>query len=390
MPSRRFTSALIIISAFALTALCQIAASKGDGVMRRVEGITPHKQNFVVLDDHIWMHARRDLADLRLYAGDSEVPYALILERGSISAQRTSTTLLDIGRARKGTQTETQFVVEVQGLAQCDQIQLKLVDIWDFVSPARVEGLDSEMQEKGDDLGGSALFDFTHEFLGADSTVKFRATKHRFLRVYLEKIAPEKIKGAVVINSQIHNSAFTPDSGDLPISQDGSSTVLTWDDSKNNPVARIILQIDPSEINFARGIQILTPTGATITNTSIRRVHIVRNGILVQTETVAIDLPDEVWVPFRILIENGKDAPLKVTSAKAYSYERRVYFDPISSTALNLYYGYQMLRAPSYGYSEDFHADDNAAVASLSNEMSSPEYREQPGPRGQLPIQQNH
>ena len=391
MPSRRFTSALVIISAFSLTALCQIAASKGDGVMRKVERVTPHRQNFVVLDEHVWMHARRDLADLRLYAGDSEVPYALILERGSISAQRAATTLLDMGRAKNGTsngtqtgtQTETHFVVEVQGLAQCDQIQLKLVDIWDFVSPARVEGIDSETQEKGEDLGGSALFDFTHEFLGADSTIKFRATKHRFLRVYLEKIAPEKITGAVVINSQIHNSAFTPDSGDLPISQDGSSTVLTWDDSKNEPVARIVLQIDPSETNFARGIQVLTPTGATITNASIRRVHIVRNGILVQTETVAIDLPDEVWVPFRVLIENGKDAPLKITSAKAYAYERRVYFDPIGSTALNLYYGYQMLRPPSYGYSEDFHPDDNAAIASLSNEMSSPEYREQPGPRGQ-------
>ena len=386
MPSRRFSSTLIIISAFALTALCQIAASKGDGVMRIVEGVTPHKQNFVVLDDHVWMHARRDLADLRLYAGDSEVPYALMIQRGSISAQRAATTLLDMGRANN----ETQFVVEVQGLAQCDQLQLKLENIWDFVSPARVEGLDSEMQEKGEDLGASTLFDFTHEFLGGDSTLRFRPTKHRFLRVHIPGIAPEKITGAIAINSQIHNSAFTPDSGDLPISQDGSSTVLTWDDSKNNPVARIILQIDPSEINFARGIQVLTASGGTITNTSIRRVHIVRNGILVQTETVAIDLPDEVWVPFRILIENGKDAPLKVTSAKAYAYERRVYFDPIGSTALNLYYGYQMLRPPSYGYSEDFHADDNAAIASLSNEMSSPEYREQPGPRGLSPNPQIH
>src|SRR5579863_3817967 len=386
MPSRRFTSALITISAFALTALCQIAASKGDGVMRKVEGITPHKQNFVVLDDHIWMHARRDLADLRLYAGDSEVPYALVRERGSISAQRGATNILNMGRKNN----ETQFVVEVQDLAECDSIQLKLEGIWDFVAPAHVEGLDSEMQEKGEELGASTFFDFTHEFLGGDSTLKFRPTKHRFLRVHIPGIAPEKIKGAVAINSQIHNSAFTPDSGDLPISQDGSSTVLTWNDSKNEPVARIILQIDPSELNFARGIQVLTAVGGTITNTSIRRVHMVRNGLLVQTETVAIDLPDEVWVPFRILIENGKDAPLKVTSAKAYAYERRVYFDPISSTALNLYYGYQMLRAPSYGYSENFHPHDNAAIASLGNEMSDPEYREHPGPHGQFSDQQSH
>src|ERR1017187_6784668 len=121
MTSRRFTAALIIFSALALTTLCQIAASKGDGVMRKVEGVTPHKQNSVVLDDHIWMHARRDLADLRLYAGDSEVPYALMIQRGSSSAQRGEAALLNMERVNG----ETQFVIEVSGLSECDQIQLK-------------------------------------------------------------------------------------------------------------------------------------------------------------------------------------------------------------------------------------------------------------------------
>jgi len=386
MSNRPFNSVLTVLSALALAALCQTAGGKGDGVMRKVEGVTPHKQNFVVLDDHIWMHARRDLADLRLYAGDSEVPYALMIQRGSSSAQRGEATLLNMERVNG----ETQFVIEVSGLSECDQIQLKLEGIWDFVAQAHIEGLDSEMQEKGEDLGTSVLFDFTHEFLGSESILRFRPTKHRFLRVTLEKIAPEKIKAAVAVNSHIHNSAFTPDSGDLPITEDGSSTVLTWSDSRNGPVARVVLQIDPSETNFARGIQVLTPLGNTITNTSIRRIHIVRNGMLVESESVGIDLPNEVWVPFRIVIENTKDAPLKITSAKAYAYERRVYFDPIGSTALNLYYGYQMLSAPSYGYSEDFHADENAAIASLSTEMRSPEYRELPGPQRQSPQPQNH
>ena len=39
--------------------------------LRVVQGVTPYKQNSIVLDDQIWMHARRDLGDLRMFTSGS-------------------------------------------------------------------------------------------------------------------------------------------------------------------------------------------------------------------------------------------------------------------------------------------------------------------------------
>src|SRR5438045_4928001 len=49
------------------------------------------KQNYIVLDASIFEHARADLADLRFYAGSTEVPYAIVVKRGS--AETTLSTI---------------------------------------------------------------------------------------------------------------------------------------------------------------------------------------------------------------------------------------------------------------------------------------------------------
>ena len=43
----------------------------------------PGGQRYVAVDEQTWKNARRDLGDLRLYSGQQEVPYALMVERGS-------------------------------------------------------------------------------------------------------------------------------------------------------------------------------------------------------------------------------------------------------------------------------------------------------------------
>jgi hypothetical protein len=345
--------------------------------LRVVQGVTPYKQNSIVLDDQIWMHARRDLGDLRMFTSgsgaagtrESEVPYALAIGRGSASAQRAEAKLLDLGRVNG----ETQFVIDMAGAPEYDQVELHLDGVANFAVSAHVEGLDSETQPAGEDLGSSVLFDFTHEGLGSDSTLKFHPSTHRFLRVRLPKIAPEQVTRAIAINTHKDISVWTPDNEDLPIKQDGSATIVYWEALGRAPVARVVFDIDPSQTNFWRDIQILTPTGGTITNSSIRRIHIVRDGILAESESVAVDLPNEAWSSFHLTLENGNDPPLKIRSAKAYAFERRIYFDPISSTALNLYYGNSYLTPPVYGYADNFRADPNAAIATLGPDMRNPD-----------------
>lgn len=112
-----------------------------------------------------------------------------------------------------------------------------------------------------------------------------------------------------------------------------------------------------------------------MTNTSVRRVHLVRDGKLAESESLAIELPYEAWGGFQIVIENSDEPPLKITAAKAYFYERRMYFEPHGGVALNLYSGDPPLTAPSYEYSRAFRADENAAEATLGLDSTNPNYR---------------
>ena len=46
-------------------------------------------QSYFVVDEEVWNHARPDLADLRIYDGESQVQYALSEQRGGTSSQES-------------------------------------------------------------------------------------------------------------------------------------------------------------------------------------------------------------------------------------------------------------------------------------------------------------
>lgn len=366
-PIRGF-SCLLVISLLAIAPVPEPAAGYLSN-MRRVQGVVPGKQNYVVLDDEIWEHARHDLGDLRLFAGETEFPYVLAVQRGSTSAQRSEAKLLDLGRA----DGQTQFVIDMTGIPDYDQVELRLADTaGDFVARARVEGLTSPRQRRGEDLGSSILFNLSRDQLGSDFTLRFRPASFHYLRVRVPGIAPDQVLRAIAINSRIYRDAWTPIPVTLPIEQVGRTTVVTWSASITAPVGRIALDVDPSQGSFRHDVEVLTMEGGTITNSSIRRIHLARGGNLVDTESLAVDLPNEGFGPFKIVIQNGDDPPVKIIAAKAYFNERRLYFDPGGRTDLSLYYGNPRVAAPIYEYSRDFHQDKNAAVDTLGLDMRNP------------------
>jgi len=371
MSERRSNLLPAVLGGVLLVALCSTAAISKEiwSNLRPVQGITPHKQNYLVVDSQIWNHARRDLGDVRLFAGSSEVPYAVEIGQGSRSAQRFEAKLMDMARV----DGDAQFIVDTRGAPQCDELDLRLDGVYDFLASGKVQGLNSETQAHGEDLGGSVLFDFTHEGLGSDFTLKFRPSNYKFLRVRLPRVAPEQITRAIAVDTHIDNAVWTLDSEDLKITQEGNRTIVSWPGLSKAPVARIVFEIDPSQENFWRDIQVLKPNGGTITNSSIRRVHIVRDGVVAENESLAVNLPSEEWDAFHLSLANGDDPPLKILSAKAYAFERRIYFDPIGSTVLNLFYGNNYAGAPAYGYAQDFHPDPDAAIATLGPDMQNTE-----------------
>ena len=232
-------------------------------------------------------------------------------------------------------------------------------------------------------MGSSILFDLSRDQLGSDFTLRFRPATFRYLRVRVPGIAPDQVLRAIAINTRIHRDVWTPIPVTLPIEQVGRTTVVTWSASVTAPVGRIALDVDPSQPSFRHDVEVLTMEGGTVTNSSIRRIHLARSGNVVDSESLAVDLPNEGFGPFKIVIQNGDDPPVKIVAAKAYFNERRVYFDPGGNTDLSLYYGNPRLTAPIYEYSQTFHPDENAAVGALGLDMQNPGF----GPRlRKLPV----
>ena len=97
--------------------------------------VQPGGQRFLAVDEQTWKNARRDLGDLRLYNGQQEVPYALIVERGSRENDSKEVSVLQ----QSVVGGKTQFLIDMTGVAEYDHIDLKLATK-NFVAHARVEG----------------------------------------------------------------------------------------------------------------------------------------------------------------------------------------------------------------------------------------------------------
>src|SRR5215472_8014934 len=59
--------------------------------------IAPDRQNYFVIDPDIWKFARPDLADLRLYDGQSQVPFVVKQQSAGSSNQENSAKILNLG-----------------------------------------------------------------------------------------------------------------------------------------------------------------------------------------------------------------------------------------------------------------------------------------------------
>jgi hypothetical protein len=103
--------------------------------VRQVQIAEPDRQNFLVVDQEIWKNSRPDLADLRLYDGESPVPFALSEQRAGVSSDEVTAKVLNLGSVSG----HTEFDLDAESLAEYDRIRLWL-DAHDFIATASVSG----------------------------------------------------------------------------------------------------------------------------------------------------------------------------------------------------------------------------------------------------------
>src|SRR6478609_2385919 len=158
----------------------------------------PEQQNYFMVDEEIWARARPDLADLRLYDGDTQVQYALSEQRGGTSSHEAAAKILNLGSVGG----RTEFDLDMGEVGEYDRIRLQL-DARDFVATASLAESNQLGAKSATHLPPATLYDFSREDLGSNAVLKLPPSSLRYLHVKLSAgIAPAQVKGASVYNLQ--------------------------------------------------------------------------------------------------------------------------------------------------------------------------------------------
>jgi hypothetical protein len=356
--------------------------------LRDVSVPQPDHQAYLVIDHTIWKHARPDLADLRLYDGTSQVPYQLIAENASSTAQEAEAKILNL--AQHGDHTE--FDLDVAPVSEYNRIHLG-IDRKDFVITATVSGRESLNGASIPWPSPSTLFDFTQENLGSNSTIALPLWNFRYVHVRLSPgILPKDVKQATLSNLQEKKASWT-DAGTCQ--SDGElqhTSVFTCTVATAVPIDRLQFEIPDGRVNFRRQVSVIDEkgfklvsgadgTGSQLTSGTISRVKMNRAGTTAVSEDLTVNLYGVYTGRLTVNIDNGDDSPLSIKQIRPQSVERRVYFEPQGKSNLKLYYGDDKLSSPVYDYAKFFREDPNAVPSRLSDEIANPSFTARPDSR---------
>jgi Protein of unknown function (DUF3999) len=343
----------------------------------------PGLQNYFVVDEEIWNWARPDLADLRIYDGDSQVQYALSEQRGGTSSQEAAAKILNLGSVGGNTEFDLDVLDLNPGqVVEYDRIRLNL-DAKDFVVTASVAGSNELGSKTATQLPPGTVYDFSREELGSNAVIKLPPSSFHYLHLKLSAgIAPAQVKGASVYNLQEMKAVWTGVGSCSAPSQVSRTTVISCDSPQRVPVDRVRFAVDSRQVNFRRAVTVSDGSdhhyGA---DGEVTRVRMNRGGTVVVSEEMDVPIGGHASGQLKITVDDGDNPPLLISGVQLLSVERRVYFDPQGKFLLRLYYGDNKLAYPVYDYARFFKADAEAARAELGPDGHNPAYSARPDDR---------
>lgn len=344
--------------------------------LREVQGSSADHQQYVIVDETIWQHARPDLADLRLYAGQTEVPYALNIERGSSETQQKELRILQPSTVRG----KTQFFLDMAGFAEYDHIQLGLL-ARNFVAKVRVEGQDDLHGAHWAVLSNGIIYDLSDDALGSNTVLRLPLTTYKYLRVTVDgPLKPFEITSASATIREEEKEAWRTVAQQPKREEQGKDTVFTFSLPNAVPVERLEFSIDPAQPNFRREVELESDKKILFGAGEMSRVHTVRHGQKIDYEKDDVDLSGSSPEVLRVIVHNGDDPPLKITGVRLQQYQRRIYFN--SASPPQIYYGDEKLASPPiYDYAKLFQKDAKATEAHLGPEQSNSAFTGRPDER---------
>ena len=344
---------------------------------RMVTVTAPEKQNYLAVDADVWQYARPDLSDLRIYDGQTKIPYVLIKQSGGSRTQESPAKLLNLGSVGG----RTEFDLDTSGFEEYDRVRLQM-DAKNFINVAQVEGRHALNDRSATKLGSTTLYDFSKEGLGSNFVLKFPPASFAFLHVRLASgIRPDQVRGAY-LSSFLETKAAWTKAGDCnPSAGQAKQTLFQCSVPGRMPVERITFSIPADRVNFNRTVVLSDELGNEFQRGSISRVRMNREGQQVTSEELSLDLYPDTRKQIRVTVENGDDPPLPIERVQPLAVERRLYFDPKGRVALQMYYGDAKLEAPTYDYAKFFQQSADAGIAQLGPPQANPQFSGRPDER---------
>jgi hypothetical protein len=375
----------LLIAFLLLTAGEVEVAPKYFSHTRAVTSVDSTEQPYVAVDEAIWNGSENRLADIRFYGEGREVPYVTVTQGEKNSSSETTARMLNKGVV----QGKTEFVVE-SPMDEVDTLHLDL-KTHDFTTHASVSGADELPSGSWMELGTYSLFDFTKEELGRNWTIKLKSpVRYKYLRIRIDdSVLPDDVLSASVADRQTEKARYTAWSLQPEIKQEHGKTLITWAGSEKVPVERVQFIVDAKDVNFSRSATLSCArqdkSAATARDVlrfdrawsgELTRVNMQRKGRKIEYESLDLTPSMQYCKEYKIEIENGDDAPLRITSVLPQFLERRLYWKASLDPAPMLYYGDKKANSPRYDFARFFDEPDadKAAKAELGPEQSNPQF----------------
>jgi hypothetical protein len=336
------------------------------------------------LDGSVYAHASAGLADVRLFSGGVELPYALTLSDTPTASDELK--VLNLGLRDHHIVFDLQMPARLYSRVNLD------IDQHDFVAIAKVSGL-NRPGETGTLVGTFDLFDFYADGLARNTSVALAESSFPYLHFEIiplgkghaaRDINPLVVRGAVVPPSRQAQTIYTTVAETSNLQRQKRESVATFHLPPQLPVERIRFDVgDGGPRNFSRVVHVRAKAegdaGAVQEDAggTISRINMTQEGEKLHMEslTVPVTVGSNAVSPayLEVGVDNGDDQPVDIRAVKLEMRERKICFDAPAGP-VQMFYGDAKLPAPEYDYGRLFNTSEPARAAVLDAEAANPAY----------------
>ena len=113
------------------------------------------------------------------------------------------------------------------------------------------------------ELTPSTLYDFSQEQLGSNSVLKLPTSSFRYLHIRLSSgVTADQVKGASIFNLREQQASWTKVGSCAAPQPKQRKTEIACDIPARAPLSRILLGVDPAQVNFRRTVSVEDATGS--------------------------------------------------------------------------------------------------------------------------------